>query len=58
MNNNTKAMLRRPFAEVQRDYEAAMVSLDTARSQDDESRIMFYELAVRNLFKELQSMDS
>jgi hypothetical protein len=58
MNNNTKAMLRRPFAEVQRDYEAAMVSLDTARSQDDESRIMFYELAVRNLFKELQSMDA
>jgi hypothetical protein len=37
MNNNTKAILRRPFAEVQRDYEAAMVSLDTARSQDDDS---------------------
>jgi hypothetical protein len=58
MNNNTKAILRRPFAEVQRDYEAALVSLDTARSQDDDSRVMFYELAVRNLFKELQSMDA
>ncbi len=58
MNNNTKAILRRPFAEVQRDYEAAMASLDTARSQDDDSRVMFYELAVHNLFKELQSMDA
>ena len=54
---NGKAILRRPFAEVQRDYEAAMVSLDTAKSQDDDSRVMFYKLDVRNLFKELQSMD-
>jgi hypothetical protein len=58
MNNNTRAILRRPFAEVQRDYEAAMVSLERAKDDDDDSRTMFYELAVRNLFKELQSMDA
>ena len=58
MNNNTKAMLRRPFAEVQRDYEAAMLSLQKAKDEDDASRVMFYEIAVRNLFKELQSLDA
>jgi hypothetical protein len=58
MNNNTKAILRRPFAEVQRDCEAAMVSSDRAKNEDDDSRVMFYELAVHNLFKELQSMDA
>ncbi len=57
MNNNTKAILRRPFAEVQRDYEAAMVLLEKAKDDDDDSRVMFYEIAVCNLFKELQSMD-
>ncbi len=57
MNNNTRAILRRPFAEVQRDYEAAMASLDKAKDEDDDSRVMFYEIVVRNLFKELQSMD-
>ncbi len=58
MNNNTKAMLRRPFAEVQRDYEAAMLSLQKAKDEDDASRVMFYEIAVCNLFKELQSLDA
>ncbi len=49
--------LRRPFAEVQHDYEAAMASLDKAKDEDDDSRVMLYEIAVCNLFKELQSMD-
>ncbi len=42
--------MRQPFAEVQRDYEAAMASLDKAKDEDDDSRVMFYEIAVRNLF--------
>ena len=58
MTQNTRVMLRRPFGEVQRDYEASMQSLQMAKDDNDQSRIMFYELAVRNLFKELQSMDS
>jgi hypothetical protein len=58
MNNNTRAILCRPFAEVQRDYEATMVSLERAKDDNDDSRAMFYELAVHNLCKELQSMDA
>ncbi len=42
MNNNTRAILRCPFAEVQRDYEAAMVSLERAKDDNDDSRAMFY----------------
>jgi hypothetical protein len=58
MNQNTRAILRRPFAEVQRDYEVSMLALERAKDDNDDSRVMFYELAVRNLFKELQSMDA
>ena len=58
MNQNTRAILRRPFAEVQRDYEASMLALERAKEGNDDSRVMFYELAVRNLFKELQAMDA
>ncbi len=57
MNNNTKAMLLRPIAEVQRDYKAAMASLQRAKDDNDDSRVMFSEIAVCNLFKEIQSMD-
>jgi hypothetical protein len=57
MNHNTRVMLRRPFSEVQRDYESSMQSLQVAKDENDQSRVMFYEMAVRNLFKELQSMD-
>ncbi len=42
---------------MQRDYEASMLALERAKDDNDESRAMFYELAVRNLFKELQSME-
>jgi hypothetical protein len=31
--------------------------LQSAKDDNDESRIMLYEIAVSNLFKELQSMD-
>jgi hypothetical protein len=58
MNNNTRVMIRRPFAEVQRDHEAVMLSLQKAKDDDDDSRVMFYEIAVHNLFKELQLMDA
>ncbi len=54
MNRNTRVMLRRPFGKVQRDYKA---SLQSAKDDNNESRIMFYEMALCNLFKELQSMD-
>jgi hypothetical protein len=43
---------------VQRDYEVSMQSLQMAKDDNDESRIMFYELAFHNLSKELQSMDA
>jgi hypothetical protein len=35
-----------------------MLALKRAKEGNDDSRIMFYELAVRNLFKELQVMDA
>ncbi len=50
MNHNTRVMLRR----LQRDYKA---SLQSAKDDNIESRIMFYEMALCNLFKELQFMD-
>ena len=58
IRQNTKVMLRRSFAEVQRDYESSLLSLDKAKEDNDEARVMFYELAVHNLFKELQGMDA
>jgi hypothetical protein len=57
MQQNTRALLRRTFAEVQRDNESSMISLQRAKDDDDTSRVMFYEMAGRNLFKELQSME-
>lgn len=57
MNQNT-FMFHHPFAEVRRDYESSMLALERAKDDDDDSRVMFYDLAVHNLFKELQSMDA
>ena len=37
--------------------ESSMISLQRAKDDDDTSRVMFYEMAGRNLFKELQSME-
>ncbi len=51
-------MFRHPLAEVQRDYESSMLALERAKGDNDDSRVMFYELAIHNLFKELQSLDT
>jgi len=58
MNQNTRAMFRRPLAEVQRDYESSMLALERAKGDNNDSRVMFYELAVCNLFEELQLLDA
>jgi hypothetical protein len=58
MNQNTRVMFHCPFAEVQRDYKTSMLALERARGDNDDSRVKFYELAVHNLFKELQSLDT
>jgi hypothetical protein len=57
MQQNTRELLRRTFAELQRDYESSMISLQRAKDDNDTSRVMFYEMTVCNLFKELQSME-
>jgi hypothetical protein len=41
----------------QENCESSMISLQQAKDDNDTSRVMFYEMAVCNLFKELQSME-
>jgi hypothetical protein len=43
---------------VQRDYETSMLALERAKGDNNNSRVMFYKLAVCNLFKELQLLDT
>ncbi len=50
LNQNTRAILQPPFAEVQRDCEASKLALERAKDNNDNSRVMFYELAVYNFF--------
>jgi hypothetical protein len=55
MNKNTRAMMRRSFIEVNNDYKLSKAELATARAENDEGSISFYEIACRNLEEELKS---
>jgi hypothetical protein len=58
MNQNTRVMFCHPFAAAQRDYISSMLALERAKGDNNDSRVMFYELAVCNLFEELQLLDA
>ncbi len=55
MNKNTRQLMRRSFIEVNKDYKLSKSELATARAQNDEGGIAFYELACHNLEEELKS---
>jgi hypothetical protein len=51
---NTRTLMQRPFREIETDYLWSVASLEKARAEGDEHHERFSELAVHNLFKELQ----
>jgi hypothetical protein len=55
MQKNTRAMMRRSFTEINNEYKLSKAELATARAENDEGGISFYELACRNLEEELKS---
>ncbi len=55
MQKNTRAMMRQSFTEINNEYKLSKAELATARSENDEGSISFYELACRNLEEELRS---
>jgi len=55
MQKNTRAMVRRSFMEINNEYKLSKAELATARVENDEGSISFYELACRNLEEELKS---
>jgi hypothetical protein len=54
LNMNTRTLKQRPFREIERDYQQSVANLERARAEGDEHNERFYELAVHNLFEELQ----
>lgn len=48
-------LLHQSFHDVQADYESSFASLDRARSDNDDARVSFYEMACRNLLEELRA---
>ncbi len=54
MNKNTRALVRRSFMEINNDYKFSKSELTTARAQNNEGSIAFYELACHNLEEELK----
>ncbi len=55
MNKNTRSLIRRPFFYLNNDYKLSKAELVTARAENDEASIAFYELACKNLEDELKS---
>jgi hypothetical protein len=54
LNMNTRTLKQRPFREIETDYQRSVANLERARAEGDEHNERFYELAVHNLFEELQ----
>ena len=55
---NTRTLMQRPFCDIESDYERSVAALEKARTEGNEHKERFYEVAVRNLFEELQRCSS
>jgi len=58
LNMNTRTLMQRPFRDIESDYERSVAALEKARTEGNEHKERFYEVAVRNLFEELQRCSS
>ena len=58
LNMNTRTLKQRPFRDIESDYERSIANLEKARAEGNEQKERFYEVAVRNLFEELQKCSS
>jgi hypothetical protein len=51
-------LMQRPFCGIGSDYERSVANLEKARAEGNEQKEKFYEVAVCNLFEELQKCSS
>jgi hypothetical protein len=55
---NTRTLMQRPFCDIEADYKWSVANLEKARAEGNEQKEKFYEVAVCNLFEELQKCSS
>jgi hypothetical protein len=58
LNMNTCTLMQRPFRDIELNYERSIANLEKARAEGNEQKERFYEVAVCNLFEELQKCSS
>ncbi len=57
MNRQNRAFMHRSFRDVHSDYQLAKSSLATAKAENDQASISFYQVACRNLEDELKAFE-
>jgi hypothetical protein len=58
LNMNTCTLMQRPFHDIELDCKRSIANLEKARAEGNEQKERFYEVAVHNLFEELQKCSS